>query len=362
MKHPIQYALECNHLSISFGSIKAIRDVSMQVRQGEILALIGPSGCGKTTLLRLIAGFECPHTGEILLQGKSVVSHANFVPPEKRGVGMVFQDYALFPHLNIGANIAFGLNQLSKTQHRERIQEMLEMVGLTGYEQRLPHELSGGERQRVALARALAPRPVVLLMDEPFSNLDADRRAQMRYEVRQIIKQSGITCIFVTHDQEEALFMGDRLAVLNRGVLEQIGAPEEIFQQPATRFVAEFMGETDFIQGIVTPTGIHTEIGHLTQPIAHTPGNQVEIALRADDVTFTIEQHGPAQIIEKIYRGALNVYAIRLPSGQIVHSMQSHTLNITPGIRVDARIAPGHPLAHFLIPNQTAPDTLAEPA
>lgn len=358
MKHPIQYALECHHLSISFGSIDAIRDVSMQVRQGEILALIGPSGCGKTTLLRLIAGFECPHTGEILLQGKSVFSHANFVPPEKRGVGMVFQDYALFPHLNIGANIAFGLNQLSKTQRSERIQEMLEMVGLTGYEQRLPHELSGGERQRVALARALAPKPVVLLMDEPFSNLDADRRAQMRYEVRQIVKKSGITCIFVTHDQEEALFMGDRLAILNRGALEQVGTPEQVFQQPPTRFIAEFMGETDFIRGFVTPSGIQTEIGHLIQTVNYPPGSQVEVAVRADDVTFSIDQQGSAQIFDKIYRGAINLYAIRLSSGEIVHSMQAHTFNITPGVRVDARIEPGHSLAHFLVQNQSAPETL----
>jgi len=362
MNHQIQHALECIDLSIFFGSVEAIRDLSFHVMQGEILALVGPSGCGKTTLLRLIAGFECPHSGDIRLQGKSVVSNGNFIPPEKRGIGMVFQDYALFPHLNIGANIAFGLNHLSKTQRRQRILEMLEMVGLPGFEQRFPYELSGGERQRVALARALAPRPVVLLMDEPFSNLDADRRAQMRIEVRQIVKQSAITCIFVTHDQEEAWFMGDRLAVLNRGALEQIGDPDQVFQQPTTRFVAEFMGETDFIQGIVTPTGIHTEIGHLTQPVAQTPGSQVEVALRADDVTFTIEQHGSAQIIEKIYRGAINVYAIRLPSGQIVHSMQAHTFNINPGVRVDARIEPGHPLTHFLVHNQTAPETVAEAA
>jgi len=356
-----QSALECVQLSKTFAEVQSLRSFNLQVQQGEILSLIGPSGCGKTTLLRLIAGFDCPQAGEIRLQGKTVVSDANFVPPEKRGVGMVFQDYALFPHLNIGANIAFGLDRLSKEQRTARSAEMLDMVGLAGYEKRLPHELSGGERQRVALARALAPAPVVLLMDEPFSNLDADRRLQMRSEVRHILKRTGITCVFVTHDQEEALFMGDRLAVLNQGQLEQVGTPEQVFQEPSSQFVAEFMGQTDFVPGIITPAGIATEIGLLNQPVSLPPGSLVEVAVRADDVIFQLDPTGNAQVEERLYRGATSLYTLRLPSGRIVHSLQAHTHQVSPGSRVQVLAEPGHALAHFSTQNQSAPEARAVP-
>lgn len=355
-------ALECDQLSKSFGEVEAVHNFSLQVQQGEILSLIGPSGCGKTTILRLIAGFECPQAGSIRLQGKTIAGNGSFIPPEKRGVGMVFQDYALFPHLNIGANIAFGLDQFPRGQRRQRSAEMLELVGLAGYEKRLPHELSGGECQRVALARALAPAPVILLLDEPFSNLDADRRLQMRIEVRQILKHTGATAIFVTHDQEEALFMGDRLAVLNRGRLEQVGTPEQVFQQPPSRFVAEFMGQTDFIEGIVTPTGIATEIGLLSQPVSLPPGSTVEVALRADDVFFDPGDNGTSLVEERFYQGGTNLYVLRLPSGRLVHSLQTHTLNINPGTRVNVRAEPGHPLAYFPGTNQTAPEAQASDA
>jgi ABC-type Fe3+/spermidine/putrescine transport system ATPase subunit len=213
----------------------------------------------------MIAGFEQPDAGEIYLDGRRVAGPDGFVPPERRGVGMVFQEYALFPHLNVAENVAFGLVGKDRRVKALRVAEMLALVGLSGYGERYPHELSGGERQRVALARALAPNPVLVLLDEPFSSLDADRRALVREEVHGILKWAGATAVFVTHDQEEALVMGDRLAVLRQGRLEQVDGPDVVFHNPATRFVAEFMGQTDFLPGRVTPEGIRTEVGLLPQ-------------------------------------------------------------------------------------------------
>jgi iron(III) transport system ATP-binding protein len=212
-------AVQCKGVQKHFNQVEAVTGVSLSICQGEILALIGPSGCGKTTLLRLIAGFENPDAGQIFIQDRLVASPSTALPPEKRGVGMVFQEYALFPHLTVAQNVCFGLN--GKHDKTRLVQEELARVGLSGYEARYPHELSGGERQRVALARALAPKPVLVLLDEPFSNLDAERREEIREEVRSILKAAGAAALFVTHDQEEALFMGDRLAVLNKGRLER---------------------------------------------------------------------------------------------------------------------------------------------
>ena len=236
----------------------AVNDISFELSGGEILALVGPSGCGKTTTLRIIAGLERPDSGTVCLNNRLVASESVFVPPEKRGVGMVFQDHALFPHLTVSENIAFGLRGQSADQVKKTVGEMLHLVGLLPLAKRYPHALSGGERQRVALARALAPRPVLVLMDEPFSSLDADLRMEMREHVRRILKSMQATVVFVTHDQEEALYMGDRLAVLNEGHLEQIGTPEKIFHESTSRFVAEFMGDSNFLKGKVTPGGIQT--------------------------------------------------------------------------------------------------------
>jgi len=328
-------------------SQSAVNDISFELGEGEILALVGPSGCGKTTTLRLIAGLERPDSGTIRLNNRIVASDSAFVPPEQRGVGMVFQDYALFPHLTVYENVAFGLRGKKPAEIRAIVGEMLHMVGLLSFSKRYLHELSGGERQRVALARALAPRPVLVLMDEPFSSLDADLRADVREHVRGILKSMQATVVFVTHEQEEALYMGDRLAVLQKGHLEQIGSPEEIFHDSRTRFVAEFMGDSNFLPGKTVPGGIQTEIGLLQQPVDAPVSSPVEVALRADDVDFYPNGEGNSVIIERFFRGAYNLYRLRLDSGTILHAFSEHTKILPVGARVRTAISAEHPLSIF---------------
>ena len=325
----------------------AVNNISFELSSSEILALLGPSGCGKTTTLRIIAGLERPDSGTVRLNERVVVSDSVFVPPEKRGVGMVFQDHALFPHLTVSENIAFGLRGQSAAQIRQTVGEMLHLVGLLPLAKRYPHALSGGERQRVALARALAPHPVLVLMDEPFSSLDADLRMEMREHVRQILKAIQATVVFVTHDQDEALYMGDRLAVLQRGHLEQIGTPEQVFHESNTRFVSEFMGDSDFLRGKVTRDGIQTEIGLIDQIVDLPVSTLVEVALRADDIGFQKDGSGNSVIVERFFRGAFNLYRLRLDSGQLLHSFTDHTNVLPVGTRVRAFVSADHPLTIF---------------
>ncbi len=242
------YALECINLSKAFGQLSVLEDVTFGVEAGQLTALLGPSGCGKTTLLRLIAGFEQPDSGVIIINGRVVADQQREVPAEQRRVGMVFQEYALFQHLDVAGNIAFGLRG-SPRQKQARASELLALVGLTGLEKRMPYELSGGQQQRVALARALAPRPEILLLDEPFSNLDAALRIQLRAEVKAILKSTGTTCIFVTHDQEEALSFADQVAVMLGGRILQVAPPQQIYHHPASLEVAEFVGESNRLTG-----------------------------------------------------------------------------------------------------------------
>lgn len=325
----------------------AVNKISFELSNGETLALVGPSGCGKTTTLRMIAGLERPDSGIICLNDRVVASESVFIPPEKRGVGMVFQDHALFPHLTVSENIAFGLRGQSAAQIRQTIGDMLHLVGLIPLAKRYPHALSGGERQRVALARALAPQPVLVLMDEPFSSLDADLRLEMREHVRRILKSRQATVIFVTHDQDEALYMGDRLAVLQNGQIEQIGTPEEIFHESNTRFVSEFMGDSDLLKGKVTSAGILTEIGLLKQVVDLAVSTPVEIAIRADDVDFQRDGSGNSVIVERFFRGAFNLYRLRLDSGQTLHAFTDHTRILPVGTRVRAFISAEHSLIIF---------------
>lgn len=328
----------------------AVNDISFELSSGEILALVGPSGCGKTTTLRIIAGLERPDSGVVRLNGRVVASDMVFVPPEKRGVGMVFQDHALFPHLTVSENIAFGLRGQPSAQVKQTVGEMLHLVGLLPLAKRYPHALSGGERQRVALARALAPRPVLVLMDEPFSSLDADLRMEMREHVRRILKSMQATVVFVTHDQDEALYMGDRLAVLQKGHLEQIGTPEEIFHESNTQFVAEFMGDSDFLKGKITQVGIQTEIGLLRQIVELPVSTTVAIALRADDIDFHVDGSGNSIILERFFRGAFNLYRLRLDSGQTLHAFTDHTRILPVGTRVRTFISAEHSLTIFSEP------------
>ena len=260
----------------------AVDRLSLQVTRGETVALLGPSGCGKTTLLRLVAGFEAPDHGSILVAGSIVSGAATFVPPEERRIGFVFQDYALFPHLDVLGNVAFGLSGRPGSQRRERAREVLDLVGLTVFAGRYPGQLSGGQQQRVALARALAPEPAVILLDEPFSNLDAALRAGTRQEVRRILERSGATTLLVTHDQEEAMTFADRLVVMRAGRLEQEGRPEETYLAPRTAFVAGFLGSTNLLRGEADGVAVSTRLGPV--PLAREVRGQVLVSLRPEDL------------------------------------------------------------------------------
>jgi iron(III) transport system ATP-binding protein len=260
-----------------------------------------------------------------------VAGPGHAVPPEERGVGIVFQDYALFPHLTVGDNVGFGL---ARAARRDRVAEIIDLVGLGGLAARYPHELSGGQQQRVALARALAPAPAVMLLDEPFSNLDADLRAQMRDEVERILRSSATTAIFVTHDQEEAFTLADRVGVLRAGRVEQLATPSQIYHRPATRFVASFVGAADFLPGVVSVLGIVTEVGTFANVEQLALGGRVDVMIRPDDITFVPETDGAGTITRRYFRGSETVYCIRLPSGHRVHSSQPSASILPAGMRV----------------------------
>jgi iron(III) transport system ATP-binding protein len=312
----------------------AVDRLSLDVAPGEILALLGPSGCGKTTTLRLVAGFEAPDTGMVEIRGQPMAGPGGLVPPEARGVGLVFQDYALFPHLSVAENVAFGLGRAGRAARARRVAEVLELVSLAALSGRYPHELSGGQQQRVALARALAPAPALILFDEPFSNLDADLRAVMREELQKILRLTGTTAVFVTHDQQEAFTLADRVGVLRAGHLEQVDGPYEIYHYPVTRFVAEFVGEADFLRCMVQEEGIVSEIGTFQKPDGHPVGLPVDIMIRPDDIDFIPHPEGEVVVIERQFHGPENLYRLRLPSGAQVHSVQPSTTIFPTGTRV----------------------------
>lgn len=344
-----EIAVRCDNLKKTFQTNSAVHNASLSVYKGEILALLGPSGCGKTTTLRMIAGFERPDAGRIYIGERQVVGPGSFVPPEQRQVGMVFQNYALFPHMRVGENVAYGLSR--KVDRQRCVAETLALVGLSGMEKRMPHELSGGQQQRVALARALAPKPQVLLLDEPFSGLDEGLRDQLRGDILQILRQSGATVVLVTHNQDEALFLGDRVAVMHNGVVEQIARPEQLYAEPASRFVAEFMGSAFFLNGVAHSSGLETELGFLRQSVKVPSGTMIEAAARPDDLTLIADPAGSARIVNTIYRGGSYLYEVRLPSGNVVRCEGPHTVRYGVGEAVRIELTPGHGLAHFARPN-----------
>ena len=336
--------IDLSHVSLTYphASHPALFDVSLTIAEGSILSILGPSGCGKTTILRSVAGFERPQAGRIQIAGRCVCDERQWLPPELRGVGMVFQDYALFPHLTVTENIAFGLHREQRGSINNIVTNTLNFVGLKGMGGRYPHELSGGQQQRVAIGRALAPKPVVILLDEPFSNLDPDMRGQMREEVQEILQHSGTTAVLVTHDHDEAFAMADQVAVLNAGRLEQFDTPEAIYHTPSTRFVANFVGQADFIPGRVENGKIQTEIGQFDNVTGQRSGSSVEIMIRPDDVHIVPASPGAARVVCRTFRGSENLYSVVLPSGQLLHSSEGSTTVYPMGASVDLKIVATH--------------------
>jgi iron(III) transport system ATP-binding protein len=324
----------------------AVQGVSLGLRAGDIGVLIGPSGCGKTTLLRAVAGLEPVSGGEIRLSGQIVGSADTQLAPEERRIGMVFQDYALFPHLDVGRNVGFGIHQLPRAEREARVREVLDLVGLAGSEARYPHELSGGQQQRVALARALAPRPQLLLLDEPFSNLDVELRERLAHEVRTILKAAQATALFVTHDQLEAFAIGDTIGVMHEGRLHQWDDAYTLYHRPATRFVADFIGHGVFAPALIhevagqtvvqTPLGDLSDVAEWPLPSAFKDG-QCDVLLRADDIVHDDEAPVKAEIIRKAFRGSEFLYTLRLAGGQTVlahvPSHHDHKIGEWIGIR-----------------------------
>ena len=335
--------LELNKVTCSYEAGRpAVHEISLTANTGEIICLLGPSGCGKTTTLRAIAGFETVTEGTILLKGRTVSDSTHHISPEERRVGMVFQDYALFPHLSVNDNVCFGLTHLSSDDRRCRVKEMLALTGLSELGQRYPHELSGGQQQRVALARALAPQPVLLLLDEPFSNLDPDMTYKMRGELHRVLKSTQTTAILVTHDHEEAFTMADKVAVLHQGRLEQFASPETIYHLPASRFVAEFVGQADFIPGEIRHHAVTTEIGALPLPQDYHGSDRVMVMIRPDDIEICGEDTCEARIESRQFRGSENLYGIRLPSGHIIHSSESSTKFYALNTQVSVKMMATH--------------------
>ena len=325
----------------AFGPVRAVDGVSLDVAEGEVCALLGPSGCGKTTMLRLLAGFERPDQGCIMVGGEIVAGGKTFVAPERRRIGMVFQDYALFPHLDVAANVAYALGR-RHPHRRDRVREVLELVGLEDLGGRSPHELSGGQQQRVALARALAGTPEVVLLDEPFSGLDAGLRARVRQEVRAILLAAGVTALFVTHDQEEALSLADRVAVMRDGRVEQVGTPEEVYGRPASRWVAEFLGEADVLPGRVDDGWVECELARV--PAEGVASGAAEVLVRPEAVALS---YGPGAggrtqlegvVVDREFFGHDQLVHVELPSGRRLRSRSLSYPVWHPGDRVRVQL------------------------
>ncbi len=334
--------LEVRNISIAYNGPPVVKEANINLSAGAIGCLLGPSGCGKTTLLRSIAGFEPVIEGEIVLKGKPVSKPGQVLAPEKRRVGMVFQDLALFPHLSIADNIAFGLRNHDRARRHLRIRELLTLIGLDHSADVFPHQLSGGQQQRVALARAMAPRPELLLLDEPFSSLDVELREKLAREVRQIIKEDGLTALLVTHDQFEAFAMADEIGVMHAGRLLQWDSAYNLYHRPAHRFVADFIGQGVMLPGtVVGERSVETELGtlHGRIPNGSHPGAKVEVLIRPDDVLHDDNRPTTAEVVSKVFRGADFLYTLRLPSGAKILCLAPSHHNHPVGHRIGIHVA-----------------------
>ncbi|WP_271411140.1 ABC transporter ATP-binding protein [Pseudomonas sp. Q1-7] len=335
--------LSLRNLSCGYHDQQVVRGLNLHLNAGDIGCLLGPSGCGKTTTLRAIAGFEPVLEGEIELAGE-VISRAGFtLAPEKRRIGMVFQDYALFPHLTVADNVAFGIRK--EADSARKVDELLELVKLGHLARRYPHELSGGQQQRVSLARALAPEPSLLLLDEPFSNLDGELRRRLSQEVREILKARGTSAILVTHDQEEAFAVSDHIGVFRNGLLEQWDTPYNLYHEPLTPFVASFVGQGYFIRGqLVSADAVNTELGTIRGNRAYTwpQGAAVDVLLRPDDIVHAPDSDLRARVIGKTFLGAATLYRLLLPTGSQLESIFPSHADHQPGEDVGIRIAADH--------------------
>ena len=339
----MSHYLEVNSVSFAYADgTKVCHDLSFAVEKGEIGCLLGPSGCGKTTVLRLIAGFERPSQGEIRIREKLLADTKMSTPPEQRRIGLVFQDYALFPHLTVARNVAFGLRHLSTSEAMVQTREMLSLVRLAGESEKYPHEISGGQRQRVALARALAPKPDLLLLDEPFSNLDIELREKLGLEVRALLRQLSTPALLVTHDQLEAFSIADKIGVMHEGKILQWDTAYNLYHRPATRFVADFVGQGVLMRGtVVEDDRIDTELGLLPHcpGCALQTGDHVEVLLRPDDILHDDDSNREAEVLHKAFRGADILYTLKLPSGSkvlsLVPSHHNHEIGQKIGIKLE---------------------------
>jgi iron(III) transport system ATP-binding protein len=324
--------IRLERVSKRFGTVRAVEEATLAIGRGEFVALLGPSGCGKTTLLRLIAGFEAPDEGVVAIDEVEVAGGV-WVPPERRRVGMVFQDYALFPHLTVARNVGYGL---SRDGRGERVAEALNLVGLGALGDRYPHELSGGQQQRVALARALAPRPSVVLLDEPWSNIDPVLRSSMREDLAAILRGTGVTVLLVTHEQEEAFSLADRVALMRDGGIVQTGAPEEIYYSPASRWAGEFVGAANVLPGRLTDGLIETLVGRFPAPNGDEPG-EVKVLVRPELLELAVDPAGEGEVVCREFRGHDVFYRVRLADGTTVCSQRPSNESIPLGARVTLR-------------------------
>lgn len=337
--------LELQGIFYAYKNQPVVRNLSLRLQQGDIGCLLGPSGCGKTTVLRAIAGFENIMAGNIALAGETVSTKDYTLPPEKRRIGMVFQDHALFPHLNVAHNIAFGIRNQNKIEREEKVDTLLKMVGLPNAHHKFPHELSGGQQQRVALARALAPCPSLLLLDEPFSSLDVDLRERIGQEVREILKTQGTTALLVTHDQFEAFAIADKIGVMNEGEIQQWDSAYNLYHRPINRFVANFVGEGVLMPGVVlNQTQVDTELGAIVGeiPLECKAGCLIDVLLRPDDILHDDASNMQAEVTKKAFRGADILYTLRLPSGREALSLVPSHHNHAYGEKIGIRLAVDH--------------------